>query len=192
MLVGEGALRFAKAIGMETVEVPDLLTCRDLERWKEIRARRSFEQREIFEDAVSRYQRKGTVGAVAIDQGGRIAAATSTGGTPNKLAGRVGDSPLVGCGNYADSRSAGVSITGWGESIMRVVLARRVCEGVEQGLEGKQAAERAIAYLKERVDGLAGVIVLTREGRFAHAYNTPFMAVASIDVDGRREGSMGP
>jgi beta-aspartyl-peptidase (threonine type) len=185
MLVGEGALRFARAIGMETVEVPELLTCRELERWKALRAQRAFEVREVFEDAVDRYDRKGTVGAVALDEKGTIAAATSTGGTPNKMAGRVGDSPLVGCGNYADSQSAGVSCTGWGESIMKVALARRVCEGVENGLSPRDAASRAINYLKTRVDGLAGVIVLDKEGEFAHAFNTPFMAVASVDAKGK-------
>jgi len=184
MLVGEGALRFARAIGMETVEVPELLTCRELERWKALRDGRGFEVREVFEDVQSRFSRKGTVGAVALDDRGMIAAATSTGGTPNKMAGRVGDSPLVGCGNYADSQSAGVSCTGWGESIMKVVLARRVCEGVESGSSSLKAASDAIAYLQARVDGLAGVIVLDKKGEAAHAYNTPHMATASVDGDG--------
>lgn len=190
LLVGEGALRFAKSIGMDTVEVPDLLTCRELERWKAIRAQKAFEQREVFEDAVSRYGRKGTVGAVAMDAKGTIVAATSTGGTPNKLAGRVGDSPLAGCGNYADSRVAGVSATGWGESIMKVVLAKRVCDGVGRGLAPDKAGQEAINYLGSRVDGLGGVIVLTRSGRMAHSYNTPFMAMASIDGEGSRKVSI--
>jgi beta-aspartyl-peptidase (threonine type) len=190
MLVGEGALRFARSIDMETVEVPELLTCRELERWKTIRAQKSFEQREVFEDAIDRYQRKGTVGAVAIDSGGTIAAATSTGGTPNKLAGRVGDSPLVGCGNYADSRVGGVSVTGWGESIMKVVLARRICEGLERGLDENESARESIDYLHARVDGLAGVIVLTRDGRMAHSYNTPYMAMASMDGRGAKKVSI--
>lgn len=190
MLVGEGALRFARSIDMETVEVPELLTCRELERWKTIRAQKSFEQREVFEDAIYRYQRKGTVGAVAIDSRGTIAAATSTGGTPNKLAGRVGDSPLVGCGNYADSRVGGVSVTGWGESIMKVVLARRICEGLERGLDENDSARESIGYLHARVDGLAGVIVLTREGRMAHSYNTPHMAMASMDGRGAKKVSI--
>ena len=187
LLVGDGALRFARSIGMETVEVPDLLTCRELERWKAIRADKSFEQRDVFEDALSRYKRKGTVGAVAIDSKGTIAAATSTGGTPNKLAGRVGDSPLVGCGNYADSRVCGVSATGWGESIMRVVLAKRVSDNVQRGLGPLNAGQEAIEYLKARVDGLAGVIVLTRTGEMAHAFNTPHMAMASIDALGSKK-----
>ena len=187
LLVGEGALRYAKSIDMDTVEVPDLLTCRELERWKAIRAQKAFEARDVFEDAVTRYKRRGTVGAVAIDSRGTIAAGTSTGGTPNKLAGRVGDSPLVGCGNYADSRTAGVSVTGWGESIMRVVLAKRVCDNVERGLRPFEAGMEGIEHLKARVDGLAGVIVLTRKGEMAHAYNTPYMAMASIDVKGARK-----
>lgn len=187
LLVGDGALRFARAIDMETVEVPELLTCRELERWKQLKAQKAFETREVFEDALSRYSRKGTVGAVALDEHGTISAATSTGGTPNKMAGRVGDSPLVGCGNYADSRSAGVSCTGWGESIMRVTLARRVCEGIEGGLGPKEASRQAVSYLKSRVDGLGGVIVIDKSGRIAHSYNTPYMATASIDDDGVRK-----
>ncbi len=186
LLVGDGALRFARSIGIETVEVPDLLTCRELERWKAIRADKSFEQRDVFEDALSRNKRKGTVGAVAIDSKGTIAAATSTGGTPNKLAGRVGDSPLVGCGNYADSRVCGVSATGWGESIMKVVLAKRVSDNVQRGLGPLIAGQEAIEYLKARVDGLAGVIVLTRTGEMAHTFNTPHMAMASIDAKGSK------
>jgi len=77
----------------------------------------------------------GTVGTVVIDSAGRIAAAASTGGTPNKLPGRNGDSPLIGCGTYADDCTAGVSATGWGESIMKVTLARRVCDLVERGYD---------------------------------------------------------
>jgi beta-aspartyl-peptidase (threonine type) len=190
LLVGDGALRFAGTIGMGTVQTPELLTCRELERWKAIRAEKSFEQREVFEDEESRYVRRGTVGAVAIDKKGTIVAATSTGGTPNKLAGRVGDSPLVGCGNYADSRVAGVSATGWGESIMKVVLAKRVCDNVERGLQPYLAGKEAIDYLKGRVNGLAGVIVLTSTGEMAHAFNTPYMAVASIDGRGERKVSI--
>ncbi|MDD1756319.1 MAG: isoaspartyl peptidase/L-asparaginase [Methanomassiliicoccales archaeon] len=190
LLVGDGALRFARSIEMDTVEVPELLTCRELERWKAIRAEKAFEQRDVFEDAVTRYKRKGTVGAVALDSKGTIAAATSTGGTPNKLAGRVGDSPLIGCGNYADSRIAGVSVTGWGESIMKVVLAKRVCDNMERGMRPYEAGAEAIAYLKARVDGLAGVIVLARDGDMAHAFNTPHMAMACIDGQGRKKASL--
>lgn len=185
MLVGEGALRFARTIGMPTVGQEELLTSRELDRWNGIKGRRSFEQREVFDDVASRFARKGTVGAVAIDERGAIAAATSTGGTPNKLAGRVGDCPLVGCGNYADSRAGGVSATGWGEPIMKAVLARRVCEGLERGQGAEDAAAAAITYLEERLDGLGGVIVLTKEGGTARAFNTPFMAWACVDAEGR-------
>jgi beta-aspartyl-peptidase (threonine type) len=184
MLVGQGALDFARSIGMETVEVQDLLTGRELERWRELKSRKAFSQREVFEEVASRYGRKGTVGAVALDLKGSIAAATSTGGTPNKQAGRVGDSPLVGCGNYADSRVAGVSSSGWGESIMKVVLAKRVCDNVGNGMGPRAAGDEAVEYLAERVGGLGGIIVLSRSGTMAHAHNTPHMAVAGIEPDG--------
>ncbi|HUV25275.1 MAG TPA: isoaspartyl peptidase/L-asparaginase [Methanomassiliicoccales archaeon] len=132
MLVGKGALRFARRIGMETVTSKELLMDRELERWKEIQLDGTFTSRRIFEmEGLT----MGTVGAVAIDSAGRIAAAASTGGTPNKLPGRNGDSPLIGCGTYADDCTAGVSATGWGESIMKVTLARRVCDLVERGYD---------------------------------------------------------
>ena len=181
LLVGRGATAFARHIGMEIVPTTELLTPRELARLKEIQNQKGFRSRSAFEDLPPK---KGTVGAVARDAKGRIAAATSTGGTPNKMPGRVGDSALVGCGTYADSRSAGVSATGWGETIMKVTLARRVCEGVERGLLPHQATRDAITYLSGRVDGLGGLICLDRHGQVGHFFNTPRMAVAWVDEDG--------
>ncbi len=186
MLVGEGALRFARSIGMPTVSQECLLTDRELRRWQEIKQRQSFEQRELFDAARDRYSPKGTVGAVAMDQKGKIAAATSTGGTPNKMAGRVGDSPLVGCGNYADSKFAGVSATGWGEPMMKAVIARRVCHSIEDGMNAQEAGDEAIRYLEERVKGYGGVIILDKDGNLSHSNNTPRMAVAGINQHGER------
>ena len=128
----------------------------------------------------------GTVGAVAVDDEGNISAATSTGGTPSKMPGRVGDSPLVGCGTYADNGSAGVSVTGYGESIMKVTLARRVCGNMEKGFVVAKAAEEAISFLGNRVDGLGGVVAVDADGNWARSYNTPHMAVACIDASGER------
>lgn len=181
MLVGRGAVRFARSIGMELVPVEELLTPRELSRLEEIRTMRRFHARTAFDRA----EKRGTVGAVAVDDNGRIAAATSTGGTPNKLPGRVGDSPLVGCGTYADDLSCGVSATGWGEAIMKVTLARRVCQGVEDGRSVQESAKRSIEFLASRADGLGGVIALDRHGEVGYAYNTPRMARAFIDARGR-------
>lgn len=185
MIVGEGALRFAKRVGMETVTTAELLTERELERWKNIKAERRYEQRRIFEGKASHSERRGTVGAVALDEDGLIAAGTSTGGTPNKLPGRVGDSPIVGSGTYADNHSAGVCATGLGESLMKVIPGRRVCEDIENGMTPMEAASKTIEYLRQRVDGLGGVIVLDRMGEAGYAFNTPHMAIAYIDAQGK-------
>lgn len=123
-----------------------------------------------------------TVGAVALDADGRIAAATSTGGTRDKLPGRVGDSPLFGCGAYADVR-CGVSATGVGEDLMRVMMSRSVAELLEHMELPQSAAEAGIALLNE-IQGRGGFICLDTEGRMGYAYNTPHMVGAAIDGSG--------
>jgi beta-aspartyl-peptidase (threonine type) len=117
-----------------------------------------------------------TVGAVALDGHGNLAAATSTGGTLNKSPGRVGDSSLIGCGCYADNLSAAVSLTGWGEPIMKLVLGKWAVDRVQQGTPPAQAAEEAIAYLFHRLGGHGGIILLGPMGRIGFAHNTPRMA----------------
>jgi beta-aspartyl-peptidase (threonine type) len=117
-----------------------------------------------------------TVGAVALDAGGNLAAATSTGGTLNKAPGRVGDSSLIGCGCYADNLSAAVSLTGWGEPIMKLVLGKWAVDRVLAGDAPDAAAEAAIAYLFRRLGGHGGIILLGPDGRYGLAHNTPRMA----------------
>lgn len=114
----------------------------------------------------------GTVGAAALDGNGNIAAGTSTGGTPFKQPGRVGDSPLIGCGCYADNEGAAVSSTGHGESVMKIVMAKMVNDLVAAGRSPQQAAGEAIAHLGTRTNGRAGLIVLDRQGRVGAAYST--------------------
>lgn len=116
-----------------------------------------------------------TVGAVAMDTLGNLAAATSTGGTANKQPGRVGDSPLVGCGAYADNWTAAVSATGYGEALMRVVISKRVCDFVADGLSARTACEAALRVLEERTGGDGGVIAVDARGRVGWAYNTAAM-----------------
>jgi beta-aspartyl-peptidase (threonine type) len=183
LLVAEGAERFARDIGFPLVSNEELLVGPEVVRWKATKDQEGFSSKRLFEREED--ARLGTVGAVALDDGGHIAAATSTGGTPNKMPGRVGDSPLVGSGCYADDGSGGASATGWGESIMKVCLARRVCERIEAGDDAKTASDSAVGYLARRVSGLGGVITIDREGRMAFAYNTPRMAVAMVDRDER-------
>jgi isoaspartyl peptidase/L-asparaginase-like protein (Ntn-hydrolase superfamily) len=117
-----------------------------------------------------------TVGAVALDSRGNLAAATSTGGTLNKTPGRVGDSSLIGCGCYADNLSAAVSLTGWGEPIMKLVLGKWATDRVASGIAPDLAASEAIAYLFNRLGGHGGIILLGPDGRFGLAHNTPAMA----------------
>lgn len=119
-----------------------------------------------------------TVGAVALDRIGNIAAATSTGGTLNKAPGRLGDSSLIGCGCYADNLSAAASTTGWGEPIMKLVLAKWTADRIAAGNLPEWAAKEAMNYLKQRVNGHGGIIVLNREGQIGIAHNTPRMAWA--------------
>jgi beta-aspartyl-peptidase (threonine type) len=117
-----------------------------------------------------------TVGAVALDALGNLAAATSTGGTLNKTPGRVGDSSLIGCGCYADNLAAAVSLTGWGEPIMKLVLGKWATDRVASGTAPEFAAREAIAYLQNRLGGHGGIILLGPDGLFGLAHNTPAMA----------------
>jgi beta-aspartyl-peptidase (threonine type) len=118
------------------------------------------------------------VGAVALDRDGNIAASTSTGGTLNKAPGRLGDSSLIGCGCYADNSSAAASTTGWGEPIMKLVLAKWAADRVESGSLPEWVAQEAMNYLKQRLNGHGGIILLDAQGRFGIAHNTPRMAWA--------------
>ena len=129
-----------------------------------------------------------TVGAVAIDAHGNLAAATSTGGTLSKAPGRVGDSSLIGCGCYADNQSAAVSLTGWGEPIMKLVLGKWAVDRVAAGSSPQQAASAAIDYLYTRLGGHGGIILLGPDGRFGLAHNTPRMAWGIEDGSGPRFG----
>lgn len=106
---------------------------------------------------------------------------------PGKLPGRVGDSPIVGCGAYADNESAGVSATGWGEYLLRTVTSKKVCDGVSNGLHPAEATSEAIRHLVRRMNGLGGLIAVDGKGRIRYAFNTPHMAFAYIDAEGRTD-----
>ncbi len=129
-----------------------------------------------------------TVGAVALDSHGNLAAATSTGGTLNKTPGRVGDSSLIGCGCYADNLSAAVSLTGWGEPIMKLVLGKWATDRVASGIAPDNAAREAIAYLFNRLGGHGGIILLGPDGRFGLAHNTLAMAWGLATPQGLQTG----
>jgi beta-aspartyl-peptidase (threonine type) len=151
-----------------------LVVERERQRWREAK-----EKGVTVADEFGLRGQDGTVGAVAFDAAGNIAAATSTGGTLFKPAGRVGDSPLPGCGYFADNGLAGVSVTGHGESIIRVQLARTVADFCAR-LYAPAAAQAAIHMLQDRVDGLGGVILIDHAGRIGYAHNTPHLARAFL------------
>lgn len=119
-----------------------------------------------------------TVGAVAIDQQGNLATATSTGGTRNKMPGRIGDSPLIGSGGYADNRTAAVSATGQGEALMKILISKQVCDFVAAGLSAQTACEMAVRLLAERTGGEGGLIAIDYQGRIGFARNTKAMPFA--------------
>ena len=182
--VANGAERFAQEHGIELCANDDLIIPREVERLREAKKQGYLQMPDEFGPMRSH----DTVGAVALDRDGNIAAATSTGGTLNKAPGRVGDSSLIGCGCYADNLSAAVSTTGWGEPMMKLVLSKWTADKVEQGLAPQDAAQRALYYLKSRLNGHGGIILLDSRGRVGIAHNTPRMAWALISQDSTSSG----
>lgn len=172
--VAEGAERFAAEHGIALCRNEDLIIPREVERLREYQAQTSTHGNDLFAPEISH----DTVGAVALDRDGNIAASTSTGGTLNKAPGRLGDSSLIGCGCYADNLSAAASTTGWGEPIMKLVLAKWAADRVESGNLPEWVAKEAMNYLKQRLNGHGGIILLDAKGRFGIAHNTPRMAWA--------------
>jgi L-asparaginase / beta-aspartyl-peptidase len=129
-----------------------------------------------------------TVGAVAIDAQGRIAAATSTGGITNKMPGRVGDSPIIGSGAFVDAEFGGVSTTGHGESIMKTALAKRALQLVEhRGATAADAADAALQHMLRKTGGRGGLIIIDAAGRVAHSFTTERMVWASVEAAGGGE-----
>jgi beta-aspartyl-peptidase (threonine type) len=182
--VGSGAERFAQEHGIELCANDDLIIPREVERLREAKQQGYLQMPDEFGPMRSH----DTVGAVALDGEGNIAAATSTGGTLNKAPGRVGDSSLIGCGCYADNLSAAVSTTGWGEPMMKLVLSKWTADRVEQGAAPQEAAQRALYYLKSRLGGHGGIILIDRRGRVGVAHNTPRMAWALVSEDSASSG----
>jgi beta-aspartyl-peptidase (threonine type) len=200
--VGAGAEAFAKQHGMELIDNSELVLDRE---WQRLHAAQQRAAAGLADQTFSgnlddkgpetavKQQGDGidtdgesvddptgwshdTVGAVALDSAGNLAAGTSTGGTLNKAPGRVGDSSLIGCGCYADNLSAAVSLTGWGEPIMKLVLGKWATDRVAGGTAPEMAAREAISYLYNRLGGHGGIILLGPDGRFGFAHNTPAMA----------------
>jgi beta-aspartyl-peptidase (threonine type) len=165
LLVGDGALAFSRSVGIPECDPASLVTDRQRKRHVEL-ARKPIPPG------------GGTVGAVALDRNGTTAAATSTGGTPGKLPGRVGDSALIGCGTYAESSLGGVSCTGDGEAIIRVVLGHRALRYLKDADDPDYAAKVAVDLLVEEGGGQGGLILIDWRGRPGYATSTRLMPVA--------------
>src|SRR5579863_8516244 len=176
--VGKGAEQFAAEHGMPLCENTDLVIPREVERLRDYQRAAANAPPKDGNDLFAPEISHDTVGAVALDRDGNIASATSTGGTLNKAPGRLGDSSLIGCGCYADNLSAAVSTTGWGEPIMKLVLAKWTADRVAAGNLPEWAAQEAMNYLKQRLNGHGGIIVLNAQGQVGIAHNTPRMAWA--------------
>ena len=180
LLSGAGAEEFALEQGVALVPRDYFHTDR---RWKQLEKARAGERQGGEEIGYF-----GTVGAVALDRAGNLAAATSTGGTTNKRWGRVGDSPLIGAGNYADNASCAVSATGSGEYFIRTVLGHEISSLMKyRGLSAEEAAREAVHGTLKRIGGKGGVIVVDREGDIALDFNSEGMFRGARDSKGRRD-----
>jgi beta-aspartyl-peptidase (threonine type) len=177
MLAGAGAELFAKENGIPLCEPSELVIERERAAWQRCRA--------SGHNSAFHFDRpQGTVGAVARDSRGDLAAGTSTGGTCCKFPGRVGDSPLIGCGCYADSEAGAISCTGHGEAIMKIVMAKTAAEFLRAGLPAESATRKCVSLLAQRVQSTGGLILLDRYGHAAASFNTPRMAYGYIQRDG--------
>jgi L-asparaginase / beta-aspartyl-peptidase len=165
MLAGEGALLFAREIGFPECPSESLIVDHRRKSWED---------------------KHGTVGCVAVDSHGQLAVASSTGGIFDKLPGRVGDSPLIGCGTYADGYGA-ASCTGDGEAIIRVVLAKSAVDLLKAGADPQTAVEEAVALLAARTGGTGGLILIDSQGKIGYARNTTHMPVCWAMPPGRIE-----
>lgn len=182
MLMGEGAERFAREQGVAFADDDYFFT--DY-RWQQLQKARGSGDSETSYLSETPERWFSTVGAVALDASGNLAAATSTGGMTNKRWGRVGDSPIIGAGTYADNRSCAVSATGHGEYFIRATVARDICSRVQYtGTSLAEAAERVVQHELANMGGDGGVIALDPEGNVALVFNTPGMYRASIDAEG--------
>jgi beta-aspartyl-peptidase (threonine type) len=186
MLIAEGAMRFADHCGMERVPEDYFYTPDRVEQLRMARLRHKVMLDHDDSEIDSEDQKYGTIGAVARDSQGNLAAATSTGGIVNKRMGRVGDSPIVGAGVYADNETCAVSATGFGEDFMRSVIAKTISDFMlMQGMDGIKATAAGIEYFKRKVNGRGGVIVIDNAGNCAGDFTTKKMIHGWIEKGGQ-------
>ena len=188
MLVGKGANLFAQEMKIPSVDPKELIA----DSSKAELAKQSVYNR-VIDDSFMNQREHDTVGAVAVDLHGNMAAGTSTGGITAKRVGRVGDSPLIGCGASCDNEIGGVSCTGHGEAIAKVTLASRVLNTLRSdGYSPEEACRKSLEYMKNKVSGYGGVIMISSDGYIAKAFSTKRMAWASVDKTGVLHSGIDP
>ena len=181
ILAGEGAMEFARSQGVEFMGPEWFHDDFRYQQWQEVRGSDTFQ----LDHSENKERKFGTVGAVALDQAGNIAAATSTGGMTNKRFGRIGDSPIIGAGTWADNRTCAVSCTGSGEFFIRGVVAYDVaCLMEHKGLSLADATKEVIHKRLLEIGGDGGLIAVDREGNISFAFNTEGMYRAAKDNSG--------
>lgn len=182
MMSGEGAEKFATENGVQLVDQKYFFT---QERWDALQKMKAAEKNRHAKFIITDQDRHGTVGAVARDQNGNLAAATSTGGTTNKLPGRVGDSPIIGGGTYANNATCAVSATGDGEYFIRATVAHDVSALMEyRGMKLSDAAQTVLDKVA-KLGGTGGLIAVDRDGNIAVPFNTAGMYRGHIDPNGK-------
>lgn len=185
LLIAEGAMRFADHCGIERTPEHYFYTPDRVEQLNHARLKHKVMLDHDDTEADSEDQKYGTIGAIARDSNGNLAAATSTGGIVNKRMGRVGDSPIVGAGVYADNETCAVSATGYGEDFMRTVIAKTISDFIYmKDMDAQQATAAGIEYLRRKVNGRGGVIVIDKDGNCSSGFTTKKMIHGWIEHGG--------
>ena len=185
MLISDGAMRFADHCNIQRVPENYFYTPDRIEQLKQARLRHKIMLDHDDADENSEDQKYGTIGAIAMDPNGNLAAATSTGGIVNKRMGRVGDSPIVGAGVYADNETCAVSATGYGEDFMRTVIAKTIADFIYmKEMNATEATKAGMEYLSRKVKGRGGVIVIDGNGHCSAGFTTKKMIHGYIEHGG--------
>lgn len=182
MMAGDGAEAFAKTVNIEFADNDYFHNEHRYQQWLDIKGTENYQ----LDHTAKSENKMGTVGAVALDKDGNIAAATSTGGMTNKKFGRVGDSPIIGAGTYANNETCAISCTGHGELFIRSVVAYDIsCLMAYKGLTLKQACEIVVMDKLVKIEGEGGLVAIDVHGNIEMPFNSEGMYRASLSVDGK-------